>query len=183
MQKWAPQPSDTIVNERDQSQRFWHGLSILLSRNNKSNRDKKKNYLCSSCSFALVFQHVCPTTSAPHAFCQWQQPWLLLITWLKCAFSFSFTQCAMALLLHKTTCVYFLIASTRFTSAELPLDRVIYSKVYVTIELPGSRICLCTYAASRLNVRYRSTYPQTNTFLDSFSFYSSIVFGPAKLFK
>lgn len=148
MQKWAPLPPDTFVNERDKGQRFWAwikcilmnsnmlrshvnrslnlnsgGLSLtLLSRNNQNNTDKKNNYVCSSSSFALVFQHVFPTTSAPHGFCQWQQPWLLLITWLKCAFSFSFTQPAVALLLHKATCVYFFIASTRFTSAELPSE-------------------------------------------------------------
>lgn len=99
---------------------------ILLSRHNKDTRDKKKNCLYSSSSFAPVFQHVFPTTYAPYAFCQWQQPQLLSVTWLKCAFLFSFTQPAMTLLLCTTTCVYFLITSTGFTSAVLPTDSTIY---------------------------------------------------------
>lgn len=152
MQKWAPLSPDTFVNESDQGQMFlaWikhilmksnmlrshvkrslnlnsGGLGlILLSRNNKDTRNKKKNSLCSSSSFALVFQHVSPTTSAPHAFCKWQQPQLLLVTWLKCVFSFSFTQPAMDLLLCKTTCVYLLITSTAFSSAVLLSDSIIY---------------------------------------------------------
>lgn len=150
MQKWASLPPDALVNESDQSQTFlaWikqilmmsnvlgshvkrnlnpnlGGLGLILhSRNNKDNRDKKKNHLCSSSWFALVFQHVFPTS--PHAFCQQQQPWLLLVTWLKCGFSLSFTQPAMALLLYKPTCVYFLTTSTGLRSPMLSYNSVIY---------------------------------------------------------
>lgn len=156
---------------------------ILLSRDNKDNRDDK-NYLCrSSLSFffALAFQHLshhfCTTAILPTAVDSAFIGYLAQM----CPFIFFHTTCneCVALTRCKATCIYILLTSTGLLSA---------MQCYLCLCIHHNRASkflnlIMPFCCVPVQCQIQICIPGTNISLELFSFCPSFLFGPAKLAK